>query len=184
MLKACRNNGWPSPDNTEDKTGKIWDTVNLAARRTGVDHRFIFAIMSQESNGCVRAWANKGGAHNPGLMQSHNDQHYCNTGTSPYSGSLMSPCPPEQINGMIMDGVGGTASGDGLSALLDRAVQFTASDGADAKAFYLAARMYNSGSTSLTVLEQQLAGGTRCYATDIANRLTVWVHAPRLCNNF
>lgn len=182
MLRACSNNGWPVPDNTEDETGKIWDAVNLAARQTGVDHRFIFAIMLQESNGCVRVWATDGGVHNPGLMQSHNGEHHCNSGTSPNLGSILSPCPPKQINGMIMDGVGGTASGDGLSALLNRAVRLTNSNGADARAFYLAARMYNSGSTSSVALEKPSAG-TRCYVTDVANRLTGWVRAPSLCRN-
>ena len=95
---------------------------------------------------------------------------------------------------MISDGAAGTDSGDGLAQVINRKCsheiipdrtkgvieaqnQYGASD---AKAFYIAARLYNSGSLdSSGLLERGIA--THCYASDIANRLVGWVNAGHSC---
>jgi hypothetical protein len=48
------------------------------------------------------------------------------------------------------------------------------------RAFYIAARLYNSGSVASS---GDLGGGiaTHCYSSDIANRLTGWVSADHKC---
>lgn len=49
------------------------------------------------------------------------------------------------------------------------------------RAFYIAARLYNSGSVDPSnKLEKGIA--THCYSSDIANRLTGWVQAAHGCN--
>ena len=50
----------------------------MAADATGVDHRFILAVIMQESGGCVRAPTTNYGVRNPGLMQDHNGSGTCN----------------------------------------------------------------------------------------------------------
>lgn len=56
------------------------------------------------------------------------------------------------------------------------------SHGADeAKAFYVAARLYNSGELADSKkLEDGIA--THCYSSDIANRLTGWVMSDHKCD--
>lgn len=49
------------------------------------------------------------------------------------------------------------------------------------RAFYIASRLYNSGSVaSSNNLQDGIA--THCYASDIANRLTGWVFADHGCS--
>lgn len=68
----------------------------------------------------------------------------------------------------------GTASGDGLANCINQA------NASGAQAYYKAARIYNSGSIAPSGnLQDGIA--TNCYAADIANRLTGWVHAPLGC---
>ena len=83
---------------------------------------------------------------------------------------------------MISDGVYGTPAypSDGLMQAL---AQAETSDGATgAQAYYIAARLYNSGSGSLASsrrrgldLSSPQDAATQCYASDIANRLVGWV---------
>jgi LysM repeat protein len=155
-------------ENSKAEINEISTAIQSVGASTGIDPRFILAIMMQESNGCVRAPTTNYGVRNPGLMQSHNGAGTCNDGT------VQNPCPASQVMQMIQDGTAGTSSGDGLK-------QCIAETGAtDVSMYYKAARIYNSGSIALTKnLGQGVA--THCYASDIANRLTGWVSGPSSC---
>lgn len=178
MRTACANLGIPVAESTEDEIGKIWDAVLTVSNESGVDPRFIFAVILQESGGCVRVWATGGGSlYNPGLMQSHNGVHNCNTGLNSV-GYTQYPCPWYTITNMVRDGVGESKDGTGLKDILTQVQEEIGTD--DARAYYSAARIYNSGSLDPTNLDIAFAS-TRCYAMDIANRLTGWVHAVRAC---
>lgn len=170
MFQSC---GWenpPQPNNSGPEVGAIWDGIQKAAAATGVDHRFILAVLMQESGGCVRVHTTNYGVRNPGLMQDHNGDATCNE-----NGWVQNPCPNDTIYKMISEGVAGTASGDGLANCLNQAGTN------DVSAFYRAARIYNSGSISSTgALQNNIA--THCYSSDIANRLTGWVNAASKCN--
>jgi hypothetical protein len=169
MQKSCTNlGGFP---NTSDKEiADIKSAVKAQAAASGVDPRFVLAIMMQESKGCVRVKTTAWDHDNPGLMQSNQGKGSCNpssTGAAP-----MTPCPASQITQMITDGTSGTATGDGLKQILAK------QSGTDAQAYYRSSRVYNSGS-----IAGPLEGGiaTHCYASDIANRLTGWVSAASTC---
>ncbi|ATY62721.1 Lysozyme-like domain [Cordyceps militaris] len=154
--KSCA--GFQQVNNSPAESADIKSAIESVAQSSGVDARFILAILMQESNGCVRAPTTNYGVTNPGLMQSHNGANSCFN---------VNPCPKDKIRGMIEDGVLGTSSGDGLKQLLAKA------GGNDATAFYKAARMYNSGSVDPS---GDLGAGiaTHCYCSDIANRLIGW----------
>jgi hypothetical protein len=146
--------------------------ITNVASKSGVDPRYIFAIIMQESNGCVRVDTTNGGVRNPGLMQSHNGAGSCND-----NGEVQSPCPLAEITQMIEDGtngVSGAAGGPGLATLLS---QTGVSD--DSK-YYIAARMYNSGSVAPGG-NLGAGGATHCYSTDVANRLVGWASDASLC---
>lgn len=156
------------PDNSEQEILDIYDGIVAASKTSGVATEFIFAVMMQESKGCVRAPTTNWGVRNPGLMQDHDGVHTCN------EGSVQTPCPKEQIFGMIMDGANGTPQGDGLKQVLAQAGTN------DASKYYRAARIYNSGrvdgSNNLGA-----GGATHCYASDIANRLIGWANDKHHC---
>ncbi|KAF5122446.1 hypothetical protein E5D57_012926 [Metarhizium anisopliae] len=174
MFNSCGWNGW-GPNNsgpevvsktrplssTEYTTltlsqGAIWDGIQKAAGASGVDHRFILAVVMQESSGCVRVPTTNYGVRNPGLMQDHDGAASCHDG-----GKVCNPCPSDTIYKMISEGTAGTDDGDGLANCINGA------GGGDVAAFYRAARIYNSGSVSST---GQLQDGiaTHCYASDIS----------------
>ena len=97
------------------------------------------------------------------------------------------PCPAETIYGMLQDGVGGTAAGDGLAGIMDElasgnvTVDIMAGNvTSQSQLYYRAARMYNSGSVDPSG-DLGLGVATHCYASDIANRLMGWVFAPTAC---
>ncbi|PSS16958.1 hypothetical protein M430DRAFT_19925 [Amorphotheca resinae ATCC 22711] len=157
------------PNNSDDEIDAIKSGIQSVASSSGVDARFILAILMQESNGCVRAPTTNYGVVNPGLMQSHDGSGSCN------DGSVLNPCPPSQITQMIEDGTTGTASGDGLKQCLSKA------GATDVSTYYKAARIYNSGSIAASGnLGQGIA--THCYSSDIANRLTNWASGPSQCD--
>jgi hypothetical protein len=166
MSASCTQFG--VADNTDAEISEISTAIQSVGASTGIDPRFILAIMMQESNGCVRAPTTNYGVRNPGLMQSHNGAGTCNDGT------VQNPCPASEVTQMITDGTAGTSSGDGLKQCL-------AQTGAtDVSMYYKAARIYNSGSIASTKnLGQGIA--THCYASDIANRLTGWSTGPSSC---
>jgi LysM repeat protein len=167
MQSSCAQ--WSVPDNTDDEINDMYNSIQSVASSTGIDARFIFAIIMQESNGCVRAPTTNYGVRNPGLMQSHNGAGTCN------DGSVQNPCPSSEITQMIQDGSAGTSSGDGLKQCLAEAGT------SDVSMYYKAARIYNSGSIAGS---GNLGAGiaTACYATDIANRLTGWFSGPSGCD--
>ncbi|KAG5959971.1 hypothetical protein E4U57_007536 [Claviceps arundinis] len=156
MLQSCGNQNPPQPNNDEQEVKAIYDGILKASVASGVDRRFILAILMQESKGCVRAPTTNYGVRNPGLMQNHDGAGTCNEG-----GLVKKPCPVATIHQMISEGVSGTAAGDGLANCINVA------GGADVSAFYKAARIYNSGSIAKT---GQLQDGiaTHCYASDVA----------------
>lgn len=168
MQKSCGWNGWGA-DNSGDEINAINSAIQQLASSTGVDNRFILAVMMQESKGCVRAPTTYNGVVNPGLMQSHNGAGTC---------ANANPCPAYQITQMIRDGTAGTSSGDGLQQVLARARGAIGDSGS--RSFYAAGRLYNSGSADYSNLNNGL-GSTACYASDIANRLTGWTLAPSNC---
>ncbi|OAQ69243.1 glycoside hydrolase [Pochonia chlamydosporia 170] len=170
MKQSCSWNGWGINDSA-DEIDSIKSAIQQVSSETGIDNRFILAIMMQESKGCVRVPTTNNGVVNPGLMQSHNGAGTC---------ANASPCASSDITRMISDGAAGTSSGDGLKQLLAKASGNTA--GADdVRTFYAAARLYNSGSADYAQLGNGL-GSTSCYASDIANRLTGWTLATTSCS--
>ncbi|KAF4632087.1 hypothetical protein G7Y89_g6050 [Cudoniella acicularis] len=160
---------WSVANPSSSEIADIQSGIQSVASSTGIDARFILAIVLQESNGCVRAPTTNYGVRNPGLMQSHNGAGTCN------DGSVQNPCPSSEITQMIQDGTGGTASGDGLKQCI------ALSGATDVSMYYKAARIYNSGSISST---KNLGAGvaTHCYASDVANRLTGWTTAASTCS--
>ncbi|KAL1961818.1 hypothetical protein VTN77DRAFT_1030 [Rasamsonia byssochlamydoides] len=177
MFSSCAaftdHEGNPVANNSGEEIGDIYNAIQQVANETKVDHRFILAIMLQESGGCVRAPTTNWGVRNPGLMQDHDGSATCNSDLPPYT--VQNPCPADTITQMIREGTAGTPSGDGLAGCLNEA------PGQGAQAFYQAARIYNSGSIAASGnLQDGIA--THCYASDIANRLTGWVLAPHGCS--
>jgi hypothetical protein len=106
MSSSCAQ--WGVADNTDDEISAMSSSIQSVASSTGIDPRFILAIIMQESNGCVRAPTTNYGVRNPGLMQSHDGAGTCNDAT------VSNPCPSSEITQMIQDGTAGTSSGDGL----------------------------------------------------------------------
>lgn len=163
ISKSCSTFG--QINNSDQESADLKTAIQSVAKSSGVDERFILAIVMQESGGCVRAPTTNYGVVNPGLMQSHDGAHSC------YN---KSPCPSTEIVGMIQDGTTGTSSGQGLQQIL-------ASAGSGVSQYYKASRIYNSGSIAATGLLQD-GIATHCYASDIANRLIGWSDGPSSCN--
>ena len=170
MFSSCGQYG--QPNNSGPEIGAIYDSIQQIATETKIDHRFILAVIMQESGGCVRVPTSFGGVRNPGLMQDHNGDGTCN---SDITHQVQNPCPTGVITQMIREGSAGTSTGDGLAQCINQ------SGSSGALAFYKAARIYNSGSIDSS---GDLCKGiaTHCYASDIANRLTGWVYAAHTCN--
>ncbi|TGO24747.1 hypothetical protein BPAE_0095g00030 [Botrytis paeoniae] len=158
-------------NNSDDEISDLKSAISEVAETTGIDSRFILAIVMQESNGCVRAPTTVYSISNPGLMQSHEGSGSCNSGSS-----VQNPCPKSEMVQMITDGTAGTSSGDGLAQCLKE------SAATDVSKYYKAARIYNSGSIDSS---GNLGDGvaTHCYATDIANRLTGWFSGTSSCDS-
>ncbi|THV45070.1 hypothetical protein BGAL_0534g00050 [Botrytis galanthina] len=158
-------------NNSDDEISDLKSAISEVAETTGIDSRFILAIVMQESNGCVRAPTTVYSISNPGLMQSHEGSGSCNSGSS-----VQNPCPKSEMVQMITDGTAGTSSGDGLAQCLKE------SAATDVSKYYKAARIYNSGSIDSS---GNLGDGvaTHCYATDVANRLTGWFSGTSSCDS-
>ncbi|KAB2580097.1 putative exo-beta- -glucanase protein [Lasiodiplodia theobromae] len=172
LSKSCSYNSWGAENSAAEMQG-IYDAIQKIAVETKVDHRFILAIVVQESKGCVRV-PTTGNADpnifNPGLMQCHSGDTSC---------ANKNPCPNSSILSMIREGTAGTPKGDGLAQVINQAQKtFSTSD---ARAFYAAAKYYNGGSIPPS---NNLEDGccTRCYSSDVANRLTGWTSATTKCN--
>ncbi|CAD0053772.1 unnamed protein product [Aureobasidium pullulans] len=133
MKQSCGNNGWGAND-SDDEIAAIKAAIKKVSASSGVDARFILAIVMQESNGCVRVVTTSWSVQNPGLMQDHAGTGTCNSG-----GVIQDPCPSSEIEQMIVDGTTGTTSGDGLVQCLSQAAA------SDVSQYYRAARIYNGG---------------------------------------
>jgi len=168
LKNSCNWNGWGN-NNSDAEISALKDAITQVSQQAGVDNRFVFAVVLQESKGCVRAPTTNNGVRNPGLMQSHNGAGTC---------AGVNPCPASQITQMIKDGVLGTPDGDGLKQTFQKSVAVVGNP--IARAYYGAARLYNSGSIDWTNLNNGL-GSTACYATDVASRLTGWTLAASAC---
>ncbi|KAK0314670.1 hypothetical protein LTR01_001494 [Friedmanniomyces endolithicus] len=173
MSASCSQFGQPnnSPQEIED----IKSAIQSVGKSSGVDPRFILAIVMQESNGCSRTWSTSYSVINPGLMQTHEGTGSCYTalaanGVVIKPGVASVPCSSSSITQMITDGVNGTASGPGLAQLLKQA------GGNDAQTFYRAARLYNSGAIPSNG-DLSAGGATATYASDVANKLCGFVAA-------
>ncbi|KAJ6024342.1 hypothetical protein N7540_005139 [Penicillium herquei] len=169
MSDSCSQ--WDVANNSDDEIADIKTAIEAVAESSGVDARFILAIVMQESNGCVRVQTTDNGVTNPGLMQSHDGTGSCNT-----DGDVQDPCPYSEIHQMIVDGVEGTSSGDGLKALITQQ-----GGSSTALSHYQAARCYNSGSVASDGnLGQGVA--THCYVSDITNRILGWSSGTSDCD--
>ena len=155
-------------NDSEGELSHLASSIQSIATSSGVDARFILAIVLQESNGCVRVGTTDNGVSNPGLMQSH-------SGTGSCGDNKQSPCPETEILQMIKDGTEGTSAGDGLKQCLAK------NGGSGATAYYKAARCYNSGSVASSGNLGQ-GGSTHCYVSDVANRLLGWSSGPSSCS--
>ena len=187
MKVSCTNLGMPQgSDTTDEEIGMLYHAIQDVASSSHVDHRFILAVIMQESLGCVRVYTTANANANPGIMQDHAGSHTCNPATKGITDQMVFPCPAEQIQGMIEDGVGGTNFGDGLAAYLNTVVHRAnaagfAASGNNAQVYYQAARLYNSGSVDYMNLGRGYSS-RNCYASDIANRLTGWIFASHQCS--
>ncbi|KFA65105.1 hypothetical protein S40285_10063 [Stachybotrys chlorohalonatus IBT 40285] len=168
MRQSCGWNGW-GINNSEREINDINTAIQQLSAQTGVDNRFILAIIMQETGGCTRAPTTNNGVVNPGLMQSHNGGGSC---------AWVNDCPWSEIREMVSDGTAGTAYGDGLRQTYSRAAGALGDWGS--RAYYSAARLYNSGSVDYNDMNNGFTS-TRCYAADVANRLTGWTLAARGC---
>ncbi|KAG0651158.1 hypothetical protein D0Z07_2591 [Hyphodiscus hymeniophilus] len=168
MISSCTQ--YNQANNQPQELVDLHDTVRSIAASSGVDERFILAIILQESGGCLRAPTSYLGVTNPGLMQDHNGFGTCFGANT---------CSAEAIRLMVSDGVIGTydgynpqgmgGAGDGLKQCIAQAENGGARD---ATAIYRAARIYNTGSYHLGEDLSAPKVATLCYASDIANRLT------------
>ena len=147
-------------------------SIRDIAASTGIDARFVLAIILQESTGCVRVITTAYSHANPGLMQSFNGTGSCNGNnpTAGTTGTVLTPCPKSEIYQQILDGTNGTIWGPGLKQ------DFAQQGDTGSQGYYRTARLYNGGSLEAS---GDLEGPccTTSYASDIANRLVGWAYA-------
>ncbi|KAJ5570474.1 uncharacterized protein N7459_009904 [Penicillium hispanicum] len=166
MSKSCAQ--WGVENTQPSEMTSIKNHVESLASSSGVDKRVIFAVIMQESNGCVRAPTSDNGASNPGLMQSYYGTGSCNNGT------VLTPCPDSVIGEMVADGTTGT---NGLQYCLNRY-----GGTGNVANYYKALVCYNAGSVPADGnLGQNTA--TPCYASDVVNRLLGWDTGPSSCTS-
>ncbi|KAL9113933.1 MAG: hypothetical protein Q9227_002067 [Pyrenula ochraceoflavens] len=157
IQNSCKILGY-GKNNNDDEVTDIFNAIQSRASASLVDHRFILAVVLQESHGCVHIPPTNNGVQNPGLMQSHN------------GASFSSSSPSQSILQMVQDGTQGTKTGPGLAQHLNTYGNA-----------YSAARMYNSGVIAEDGDLSKGNGATACYVSDVANRLTGWVNAKSTC---
>lgn len=153
---SCSGSG--AANASPEEIADIKTAILSQAKTSGLDPRFILAIGLDESNLCPRVPTTSYSVSNPGMYQSHAGQGTC---------ANVNPCPASEIDLMVQDGVEGTSSGAGLKQC------FANAHGSDAQAYYVAARIYNSGSVAPGGnLGEGVA--THCYSSNLANRLVGW----------
>ncbi|KIW68520.1 hypothetical protein PV04_04460 [Phialophora macrospora] len=160
------------PPNTDSESNDMKISILTVAADSYVDPRFVVAVVMQESNGCVRVQTTSDDNPNPGLLQSFKGKGTCN-----HNGTFDTPCPTAVINQMVIDGVAAPIDGVTIVGALNQAAELPGVE--PAQAYYRAARFYNSGPESLPPaangdLGSNITAATRCYASDIANRLLGW----------
>ncbi|KAG0652805.1 hypothetical protein D0Z07_0645 [Hyphodiscus hymeniophilus] len=139
--------------------GDLYNSIVQVSADSGVDARYILAIIMQESTGNLYVGCTNNGVENCGIMQA-------------YAGSVsFNPNNAQaSITQMVVDGTQGTSQGPGL-------VQwFNDVDGVSGKTGgnpYSVARGYNSGTIDFSNLSDA-EGATASYVSDIANRLQGW----------
>lgn len=104
MFLSCRQ--YNVANNHGHEVGIIYDSIQSIALETRLDHRFILAVMIQESGGCVRVPTTNYGVRNPGMMQDHNGDATCNNSDGSTQGdakpySVLTPCPNSTITQML-----------------------------------------------------------------------------------
>ena len=100
MAKSCSEQ-FNVPNDSESEINEIQSAIQTVSAQTGVDNRFILAIIMQESSGCVRAPTSNFGVRNPGLMQDHDGKGTCN---SDITKKVTTPCPQSEVTQMVKDG--------------------------------------------------------------------------------
>ena len=78
VMKSSCSSLFGVPDNSDQEITAIHHSIEAVAKASKVDHRFILAVMMQESTGCVRVKTTNWGNRNPGLMQDHDGTATCN----------------------------------------------------------------------------------------------------------
>jgi len=172
IMSSCSVYNTTAPSTSEIRA--LYTAIQKTAITTKVDHRFILAIILQESGGCPRATTtiSSSGVSNPGLMQDHAGTASCNS-----NGKIQTPCPDDTIQDMVNEGTAGTVAGEGLAEIINNLAGLYG----DVAVFYKAARYYNAGEIPKDG-DLGAPGATRCYASDIANRLIGWTSSTaRTC---
>jgi LysM repeat protein len=143
----AQNSALMSYNDSPSEIALIGQSIPIVAQESGIDPRVILCIIMQESGGNVRVGNTFNGVNNTGIMQAFNGVSF---DSSNPSGSILQ---------MIRDGTEGTASGPGLKQAY-----------AQYGNYYIAFRIYNSGSVDLADLNDP-KGATAAYVVDTANRL-------------
>jgi LysM repeat protein len=142
-----QNSTLMSYNDTPSEISLIGSSITTVAQESGIDPRVILCIIMQESGGNVRVGNTNNGVNNTGIMQAFNGV------------SFDANNPAGSILQMVRDGTEGTASGPGLKQAFVTYGNY-----------YMALRVYNSGSVDLAQLNDPL-GATANYVVDVANRL-------------
>jgi LysM repeat protein len=143
----AQNSALMSYNDSPSEIALIGQSIPIVAQESGIDPRVILCIIMQESGGNVRVGNTFNGVNNTGIMQAFNGVSFDPNNPS---GSILQ---------MIRDGTEGTASGPGLKQAY-----------AQYGNYYIAFRIYNSGSVDLADLNDP-KGATAAYVVDTANRL-------------
>lgn len=206
---TCDFSSGSVPPNTQPETAALQTSIAAVANETGVNPAFILAMVLQESNGCVRvpttsSWQ---GIRNPGLLQSFNGAATCNNGTrtmQPCPDTMIKAMISEGVKGVrnvgILPALQQAAKLNGVVWPMERSSSTSRRKRDElpcpeeptvavpvhkkfdeALLYYQAARIYNSGSMPADGDLSGATGSTRCYVSDIVNRLMGWVMTPRMC---
>jgi hypothetical protein len=136
-----------NPRRPPKKSATCTTRSNKVAVDTKVDHRFILAIILQESSGCPPPPAPQPPPPPPASRtprpharpQRHQQLQPRRQGAEPL------PCPASKIEAMVRDGTAGTEGGDGLAGIINQ----VGGGGANTvQVYYEAARYYNAGRLS------------------------------------
>lgn len=205
----CQFSSGTVTPNTQAETAALKSAITSISTATNVNPSFILAMVMQESAGCVRvpttsSWE---GISNPGLLQSFKGTASCNS-----NGQILTPCPARTITQMLAEGIRGNQGVGILPALQQAAkmlgTTFASPSGStksrrdgpyavgdaimasglpgrridSALVYYVATRIYNSGSLPADGDLSAETSSTRCYTSDIVNRLMGWVNAASTCS--